>query len=216
MTKPLPERLREAVKEINEDYGWSSRDCAVVRSIYPDRCKGICSQCDCRINDVLNTVAFEIERDYVPVPDFMYRGGRKRFVELMQNIAREADVVRFEVTTDNIECEHKLTLWYKPKKLDTLSDIESDVTRDPVTYCCSHAEEDVSNWSRQEYAEWMTRDLMRRQREVLGHDAPRQEEKTCENICTCYGDFTCSECGCKATWVPKYCPNCGAKVVEQR
>lgn len=44
-----------------------------------------------------------------------------------------------------------------------------------------------------------------------------EPECTCRNLRECGDDFTCSECGYRLGYTNiefAYCPNCGAKVVE--
>lgn len=213
MIKSLPERLREAAAAIDGDK--SCQECAICAALYPDVCSehDWCSPLSTCLDDVLKAVADEVERDYVPVPDFKHKSARGPFIEWMRGIADEMDVLRVETSFNHADDERKLTIYYEPKRVDNLSDIRYDATHDPIVYCCDHAREDVSNWDQSDYTEWMILDLLRRQREVLERDAEKPEERTCENVAAYFGDFECSECGSESTARAKYCPGCGAKVV---
>ena len=64
---------------------------------------------------------------------------------------------------------------------------------------------------------------------VVGDES--NKPKACKDLCPCAGIFRCSECGCEfktedddliepTLWVdgvatyPRFCPNCGARVME--
>lgn len=211
MTKTPPERLREAAMNLAKDPGRA--ECRIADALYP----GLCDRFDCDPRDscligVFESLASEVETGYVEIPSFGTYDGRSLFLETMAEMAgaKVAKVVRVNADSGRAE---SLKLVFEPPK-DTLEDIEDEATVSPRVYCQNHGIE-VDAMDCEECFTAMVSDLLRRQREVLESDAPEAEERTCENACTLYGDFICSKCGAKATWEPKYCPCCGAKVVPR-
>lgn len=205
MTKSLPERLRKVARDLTLDP--RKPECRIADALYPDLCSEFdCGPCNNCLGVVFESVLGEIECEYVKTPVFGSDGARDLFLETMEEMADTRIVKVVRVNADDGSAE-SLKLVFEPPK-DTLEAIEKDARLYFGDYCKTH-EGVLSNHD-------MIIDLLRRQREVLERDAEKPEERTCRNVAAYFGDFECSECGCKATWETKYCPECGAKVVGKR
>ena len=233
MIKSLPERLREAAEQLEKDE-LCCPACVIKESVLCECEKDYCTvkEREC-LAHLLDRIASEVERDYIKAPrvcsgeigDSLLRvlssylerlsdSHVLRSIDLNNRVAKVCDAYGLISSFRTGDIEMKLTFREAEKSApDTLEAIEGEATMSPVGYCCKHANADISEWDASEYSEWMIRDLLRRQREVLERDAEKPEERTCENVAAYFGDFECSECGSESTAKAKYCPGCGAKVV---
>lgn len=160
MTKSLPERLRDVARNLPKYSG--KAECCIADALYPDICDNFdCSPCDSCLIHVFESLATEVEMEYVEIPAFSTYEGRRLFLDTMEEMtgAKIANAVRVNAVGGSAE---SLKLVFEPPK-DTLEAIEKDAGLYWGDYVAEHPHVTTQRE--------MTLDLLRRQRKVLERDA---------------------------------------------